>query len=218
MPTSETIRVVIIDDHPMFREGVAQMLGEAAGMTVVASGGSSLEAVQLAALHEPEMMLLDVNMPGGGIVAARLIRLSRPHIKLIMLTMIDDEDKVVAALNAGASGFMLKGIGGRQLVDALHIVRRGNPSIDAAKASSLLEADRRLRARLPDRDLATRTLSRLERDWLTNARDGVDAAETARRLGLAAGLAEAVVTAILLNEAPPPLPVKPFTPPRSRLN
>ena len=99
---AEIIRIVLVDDHPLFREGVAYTLGAQADMEVVAQGESRDEAARLAERHAPDVLLLDINIPGGGIEAARAIAAARPAIRIIMLTASVDEDDLAAAMAAGA--------------------------------------------------------------------------------------------------------------------
>ena len=106
---AETIRIVLVDDHPLFRDGVAYTLGAQADMTVVAQGESGDEAVRLAATCVPDVLLLDLNIPGGGIAAARAVVAAQPDVRVIMLTASVDEDDLAAAMAAGARGYILKG-------------------------------------------------------------------------------------------------------------
>src|SRR5512141_2033574 len=96
------ITLVVIDDHPMLRDGVVRTLGAERDMRVVAEGGSAAEALQLAREHLPDVILLDVSMPGGGLKAAADIAVACPIVKIIMLTVSQDEEHVMEAFKAGA--------------------------------------------------------------------------------------------------------------------
>lgn len=135
---AEIIRIVLVDDHPLFREGVAYTLGAQADMEVVAQGESRDEAVRLAERHAPDVLLLDINIPGGGIEAARAIAAARPAIRIIMLTASVDEDDLAAAMAAGAKGYILKGVAARELVGIVRAVNAGEGYVAPSLAASLL--------------------------------------------------------------------------------
>ena len=122
---AETIRIVLVDDHPLFREGVAYTLAAQTDMAVVAQGESGDEAVRLAATCAPDVVLLDLNIPGGGIEAARAIAAAQPATRVIMLTASVDEDDLAAAMAAGARGYILKGVAARELVSIVRRVHGG---------------------------------------------------------------------------------------------
>ena len=135
---TETIRIVLVDDHPLFREGVAYTLGAQADMTVVAQGESGDEAVRLAATCMPDVLLLDLNIPGGGIAAARAVAAAQPDVRVIMLTASVDEDDLAAAMAAGARGYILKGVAARELVSIIRRVHGGEGYVTPSLAASLL--------------------------------------------------------------------------------
>jgi len=135
---SELISIVVVDDHPLFREGVVATLIESGHFDVVAQGGSKDEAVRLAEIHLPDLMLLDVSMPGGGIETAHEISAKVPIIKLIMLTVSEQEHDVQAALKAQAKGYILKGVAADELVSILCDISRGESYISPNLAINLL--------------------------------------------------------------------------------
>jgi DNA-binding NarL/FixJ family response regulator len=106
---SEPIHLVIIDDHPLFREGVANTLRADPGIVLVGEGTTADDAIRLAHDLLPDLILLDITIPGGGHRAAQLIAAAYPVIKIVMLTASEDEDDVLAALKAGARGTSSKG-------------------------------------------------------------------------------------------------------------
>jgi DNA-binding NarL/FixJ family response regulator len=135
----EKIRVVIVDDHPIFREGVVAILGAEADVEIVGQGMTSEDAVALAREHLPDIIILDISIPGeGGIRAAEVIAASFPVIKIIMLTGSDDEDNVIAALKAGAHAYILKGVAARELNKILHAVHAGEGYVSPSLAANLL--------------------------------------------------------------------------------
>jgi len=132
------IRVVIIDDHPMFREGVARTLNSETNMEVVDEGENSVDAVSLAENLLPDIILLDISMPGGGIEAATAIARTCPVVKIAMLTVSESEDDVMKSLHAGACGYILKGIGGQELIEIVNGLYSGNPYISPGLAARML--------------------------------------------------------------------------------
>ena len=119
------IRVAVIDDHPLFREGVTRSLSEIDGFEIVAEGSSKDDALSIAENMHPHVMLLDISMPGGGLNAIPLILEAVPQQKIIMLTVSEASDDVMTALNGGAKGYVLKGIGARALADVICAVAVG---------------------------------------------------------------------------------------------
>jgi len=132
------IRVVVVDDHPMFREGVTRTLSVDAAFDVVAEGASSQDAIDLAHKLMPDIILLDVSMPGGGIAAAKAISTTCPVVKIAMLTVSERGDEVMQSLNAGASGYILKGVGGEELIDIVNGICEGHSYVSPLLAARLL--------------------------------------------------------------------------------
>ncbi len=133
------IRVAVIDDHPLFREGVSRSLSEIDEFEIVAEGGSKDDAVRIAETLEPDVMLVDISMPGGGLNALGSILEMSPSQKVVMLTVSEASDDVTAALKGGAKGYVLKGVGSRALADVIRTVALGgklrcsNPLCEAAQ-------------------------------------------------------------------------------------
>ena len=132
------LRVAIVDDHPLFREGVAHTLGAQPDIEVVGEGATAADAIAMAADGRPDVMLLDVSMAGGGIHAVREITAASPLVRVVMLTVSENEEDVTAALRAGARGYVLKGVPARQLVDILRSVAAGEVYVTPSLAASLL--------------------------------------------------------------------------------
>jgi DNA-binding NarL/FixJ family response regulator len=161
----ETIRVVIVDDHALFRRGLDLVLSEEPDIKVVGEAADGIEAVHRAEEMAPDVVVMDVRMPKStGIEAARRIRERLPDTKVIMLTVSDSEEDLYAAVKAGASGYLLKEISIEELADAVRAVARGHSLISPSMASKLLtefnalvqQAEERHRSLLPnltDREL-----------------------------------------------------------------
>src|SRR5438270_2738022 len=134
------IRVLIADDHPVFRYGLrALLLAEATLMEVVGEATTGEEAIALAAKSLPDVILMDVNMPGlNGIEATRRILSATPQVGILMLTMFDDDESVFAAMRAGARGYLLKGAEGDEAIRAISTVSKGEAIFSPAIALRLM--------------------------------------------------------------------------------
>lgn len=135
---SENIRIAAIDDHPMFIEGLRRGLRSRPELTFVGIGYSAADARRIAETDEPDILLLDIGIPGGGLAAARHVASQCPKVKVVMLTGSENDDHVAAALAAGAKGFVVKGAGAEEVADAVTSVYRGVPYVSQAIASRLL--------------------------------------------------------------------------------
>jgi two-component system, NarL family, response regulator DevR len=139
------LRLLVVDDHEVVRQGLVSLLDRRAAFDVVAQAGSIAEAIAQAARYEPDLVIMDVRLPdGSGIEACREIRAARPQTRVVMLTSYPDEEAVLSAIMAGASGYLLKQIRGRDLVSALEAVGRGESLLDSAVTEKVLERVRRL--------------------------------------------------------------------------
>jgi DNA-binding NarL/FixJ family response regulator len=188
---TERIRVVVADDHPMFRAGVVASLGAEPDIEVLAEGASADEAVRLATLHEPDVCLLDIAMPGGGLRAASEITAALPQTRVIMLTVSEDEDDLLAAMKAGASGYVLKGAAGSELVGVLRKVDAGEVYVAPGLAWGLLRELSRPRS-APLDELTAR-----EREVLELVAAGLSNQEIGDRLSLAEKTIKHYMTSIL---------------------
>ncbi len=142
-PMIERIRVAVVDDHPIFREGVAFTIRSSQAFEIVAEGASADDAIRIAKELLPDVILLDVSMPGGGIEAARVISSACPVVKVIMLTVSEQEEDVTQALEAGANGYILKGTSGTDLISTLQSVSRGESYVSPGLAARLLAVSMR---------------------------------------------------------------------------
>jgi two-component system, NarL family, nitrate/nitrite response regulator NarL len=186
------IRILVADDHPLFLDGLVATLSADEELQVVATAGDASAAVRAAREHQPDLALLDVAMPGGGLEAARLIGAASPSTCVVMLTSSENEDDLVAAMNAGAKGYVLKGIAGRELRAILKSVHRGEVYVAPGLAYGMIKGLTRPRAHDPLRELTTR-----EREVLELVAAGLSNAEIGGRLGLAEKTVKHYMTAIL---------------------
>lgn len=184
------LRIVIADDHPLYRHGLADTL-RSAGLDVVGEASIGRDAVRLVREQQPDLALFDVNMPGGGVVAAAEAREASPATRVVMLTVSEDEDDLAAALEAGASGYVLKGVAGRELVAILRQVAGGDPYVSSALAWAAV----RRHAEVPIDPLAG--LTRREREILALVAEGLGNAEIGGRLGLAEKTVKHYMTSLL---------------------
>lgn len=132
------IRIGVVDDHPLYRDGVIFALESEIDMEVVAQGETASDAYQIALDKAPDVLLLDMNMPGGGINAASKIALRCPSTRTLMLTVVDDDDEVRSALRKGACGYLLKGTSSFELATAIRVVSRGQSYVSPSFAAQLI--------------------------------------------------------------------------------
>jgi DNA-binding NarL/FixJ family response regulator len=135
---TELIRVAIIDDHPLFREGVVTVLKGVEGIEVVREGATAADALRIAQEVLPDVMLLDIGVPGGGLEAAASIARACPDVRTVMLTASENEQHVMLALQAGARGYILKGSSGHEVVEAVRAIAKGDSYMAPNLAARLL--------------------------------------------------------------------------------
>jgi DNA-binding NarL/FixJ family response regulator len=153
-----TLRLEVVDDHEVVRQGLVALLGRREGFQVVAEAGTVAESVEAAHRFQPDIVVMDVRLPdGSGIEACREIRAELPATRVVMLTSYPDEEAVLSAILAGASGYLLKQVRGRDLVAALEAVGRGESLLDPAVTERVLDRVRRLAAGTQHEELAQLT-------------------------------------------------------------
>lgn len=135
---SDRISVAVVDDHPLFREGVVRSLSETGLFAIVAEGASRDDAVRIAAEARPDLMLIDLSMPGNGLHAIASILAAQPSIRIVVLTVSETTDDLVAALKGGAKGYLLKGIGSRALAEVLSAIVAGETYVTPSLSVRLL--------------------------------------------------------------------------------
>ncbi len=134
-----TIKVLLVEDHAVVREGTAELLNRQPDMVVVGEAGDGQQAVEMAANLLPDVILMDVAMPVlDGIAATRLIKAQRPAVAVLALTAHDEDQYVFALLEAGAAGYLLKTVRGQELVEAVRAVNRGEAVLHPAVAKKVL--------------------------------------------------------------------------------
>jgi len=194
---TDKLRIVIVDDHPLFREGVAGVLVSEPDIDVVGQGGSAAEAVQLATDLLPDIILLDIAMPGGGVQAARHIAASCPFTKIVMLTASEDEEDVTTALKAGARAYILKGVPARELVRIIRSVWAGEVYVTPALAVSLLSEMTKPVIAEPPRRTSVADLTERERQILERVAEGLSNKEIGAQLYLSEKTIKHYMTNIL---------------------
>jgi DNA-binding NarL/FixJ family response regulator len=189
--TGDRIRIVVADDHPMFRAGVVTSLAAQPDIEVVGEGASAAEAFRLVEQHSPDVALLDIAMPGGGLAAAREITAASPATRVVMLTVSEDEDDLLAAMKAGASGYVLKGAAASELINVLRTVNAGEVYVAPGLAWGLLREMSRPKS-APLEELSAR-----EREVLELVAAGLSNQEIGDRLSLAEKTIKHYMTSIL---------------------
>ncbi len=156
--TGQVQRLLVVDDHEVVRQGLVAMLSRRPNFQVVAEAGTVAEAMEAARRHLPDLVVMDVRLPdGSGIEACRDIRAELPATRVVILTSYPDEEAVFSAIVAGASGYLLKQVRGRDLVAALEAVGRGESLLDPAVTEKVLERVRRIATGAASDELAQLT-------------------------------------------------------------
>ncbi len=191
---SDRIRVAVIDDHPLFREGVTHTLRSSKMLEVIGEGSCAEDAIRIARDRSPDILLLDVSMPGGGIEAARVIAREHPIVKTIILTVSESEEHVAQALEAGAQGYVLKGASGTELISTMCAVSRGESYVSPGLAARLLtQTKRQVQNRPPEFDLPE--LTKREEQIL----DHVARGKTNKEIAIGLGISEKTVKHYMTN-------------------
>lgn len=193
---TDPIRVAVVDDHPLFREGVAISLKAHKMINVVGQGASAGEALALCATSAPDVLLLDISMPGGGsLEATRIITRDFPDTKVVILTASEHEQHISTALSAGARGYVLKGVGINELINTVISIQAGQTYVSPSLAAKLLtQMHKRLTAE-PKTDVSA--LSPREEQILDRVTEGLTNKEIARKLDISEKTVKHYMTSIM---------------------
>lgn len=182
------ITVMIVDDHEVVRRGIAEVVERADGMTVVAEAGSVGDGVRRAGLVRPQVLLADLQLPDGtGIDLIKAVREAQPDVKAIVLTSFDDDDALAAALEVGASAYLLKTVRGAEITDVVKAVAAGRTLLD----------DRTVTRRRAGQEDPTENLTPSELRVLDLIGEGLSNREIAERLGVAEKTVKNHITSLL---------------------
>lgn len=182
------IRVMIVDDHEVVRRGIAEVIDRSEGMGVVAEAGSVAEGVRRAELVNPEVMLVDLQLPDGtGIDLIKAVRQSKPEIRAIVLTSFDDDTAFAAALEVGAAAYVLKSVRGAEITEVVRAVAAGRILLD----------ERTVTRRRKDQDDPTEDLTPSELKVVDLIGEGLSNREIAERLSIAEKTVKNHITSLL---------------------
>ena len=194
MDTASVVRVLIVDDHPMVREGLRSML-DAEGVEVVGEAGTAADAVRMSESTSPDVVLLDVGLPDAdGLTALAGIRAGAPKASILVVTMHDEPRLVRRAIEGGAAGYVLKGVGRRELLAAVRAVRDGESVVDRALLRDLV-ADTPVGRQIASSQTAP--LTRVEHDVLRLVAQGLTNREISLQMRWSVATAKKYVQRIL---------------------
>ena len=183
------IRVAVVDDHTIVRNGLVALLGAHADLEIVGAVGDGEAAVALCVEQRPDVVLMDLSMPGvGGIEATRRIAAAAPGVQVVVLTSFMDRERIVEALSAGAIGYLLKDAEPEELIRGIHTAARGESPLDPRAARTMLGAQR-----APD---PLDVLTDREREVLVLVAEGLPNKQIGRRLEISEKTVKAHLTSI----------------------
>jgi len=179
---TETLRILVVDDHPVFRMGLVALLSSIGGLDVVAEADSLETAVSAIERHDVDVVMMDLNLgDDSGVEATREVLARRPDVGVLVVTMVEDEDTVFAAMRAGARGYLLKGAGPVEIERALRAVAAGEVLLSPKVAAGAMAIFTGQRRRGPD---PFPSLTDREREVLELVAEGLDNRRIAQRLAL----------------------------------
>ena len=185
----QRIRVAVVDDHPLFRDGVTHTFRGSEALDLVAMGSCREDAIRIVKEEKPDILLLETQLPGGGIEAAQCIARLSCNTKIIMLTASERESDVAAALEVGACGYVLKGISGNDLIETVRAVHNGDTYITPGLAARMLKSNPHRRTAKADAEKTTFVLTPREEDIL----DCVSVGKTNKEIAIALHITEKTV-------------------------
>ena len=188
------VRILVADDHPIVRDGLTAVLSTQPDFQVVGEAGSGNEVARLVEEMRPDVVLLDLQMPDGdGVEALTQMRESHPDVRVIVFTAFDTDERILAAVQAGAKGYLLKGTPREQIFDAIRVVHSGGSLLQPIIASKLLQQI----SHSSDSPAATRPVTPREHEVLTLMTRGMQNKEIAADLGISVRTVKFHVTSIL---------------------
>lgn len=193
----ELIRIAVVDAHPIFRQGLVQILRRESGLTVVGEGEAAEDSLNLVASAKPHILLLDIDVPGNSLESISVIAATYPGTRIVVLTASDSEENVIDTLKAGAKAYILKGVTGKELIAALSLVHNGAPYITPSLASRLLVQELQRTEREPARQAGSAELTDREQAILKQASLGKTNREIALELELSVRTIEHYMRVIL---------------------
>ncbi len=195
-PVAPTLQILVVDDHEVVRQGIVSLLERHEGFQVVAQAATAAEAIAQAGTHRPDVVVMDIRLPdGSGVEATREIRAQHPDTRVVMLTSYPDDEAVFASIVAGASGYLLKQVRGRDLVAALEAVGKGGSLLDPAVTEQVLDRVRRVASGTYQDELAALTAQ--ERRILVLVAEGKTNKEIAEEIFLSDKTVKNYVSSIL---------------------
>lgn len=196
MPMGNDIEVAIVDDHSLFRQGVSATMRAGKVLKVVAEGGCADEALDICTRMRPDVLLLDISMPGRDpLELLPDIAKCAPTTKVVMLTASEDEQHISAALSKGAKGYVLKDIGGSELVSTIISIHNGQSYVSPSLAAQLLSRMQQRLNKKQERDLSE--LTRREQQILDGVMEGMTNKEIANKLSISEKTVKHYMTTIM---------------------
>lgn len=194
MNANSTIRILVADDHPVVRDGLVAILSTQSDLQVVAEAGSGPETLERAAQTRPDVVLLDLEMPEmDGVAVLRRLREEQPDTRVIIFTAFDTDERILAAVQAGAQGYLLKGAPRDEVFNAVRVVHGGGSLLQPVVASKLL----RQMSQEPDVKEVTEPLTPREQDVLQRLAQGLQNKEIAGELVISERTVKFHVSSIL---------------------
>jgi len=191
------IRLLLVDDHPVVREGVAAVLEDRSDLTVVGTAGSIAEAAERARMLRPDVILLDLELPdGSGVDLLPALRTELPEIAVLIFTAYDTDDRILAAIRAGARGYLLKGASAEEIARAIHTVHGGGSYLAPHAAATVIAAATAPSPRRPSGADAA-ALSAREKEVLREVVAGLSNKQIAHTLGITERTVKFHLSAIL---------------------